>query len=71
MWAEKVMGGDEEQDQGFQEDVVMANKIDRVEEDARQFENQVYENKQDYSFHNTAQFINPTIKSCLYSDAYR
>ena len=35
------MGDDKEQDQGFQEAVVMANKIDRVEEDARQFESQV------------------------------
>ena len=41
MSAEKAMGDNKEQDQGFQEAVVMANKIERVEEDARQFENQV------------------------------
>ena len=54
--------GDNEHVQGFQEVVVVANKIDRAEKDAKQIENKVRK-KTDYLFFpQTLKFNNPSIK---------
>ena len=62
MSAEKVRSRDKEQNQD-QKAVIMADDIERVEEDAKHAENEVLKKKQDYLVHKTSQFINPSIKS--------
>ena len=52
---------DKEQNQN-QKAFIMADNVERVEEDARHAENEV-QKKQDYLVHKTSQFINLSIKS--------
>ena len=55
---ENVRGGDKEHVQIIQGVVVMADNIEKVEEDVRRTDNEV-QKKHSYLFNKTPQFINP------------